>query len=354
MRHVITGRPPDTAAGRRYEGVMHRTVGRIRLDGRLAEQVARPPVITTTAAERGPVVAITANIHGDECTGVLATHEIDAWLQQHLARGTVHIYPTLNPAGLAARTRGMGTEGADLNRLFPGDATSTAAERLAHAIWRDLHERQPAVLIDLHADSAASIPYAIIDRPIALRGRNRAEMEAQLVALAEATGLTVLRDYPIEQYQRFGLDRSLAGALVNRSRVPAVTIESGPRRVVDREAVAVTVEAVKGVLGHLGLAEVKTRAHPTRCADAPWRRSTSVRARAEGLFVPALPPGARFRAGQVLGEVRGLAGEILEEVRAPEDGLVVSWLDTCWVASGASIGTLGVPDGDEEGRVAAR
>lgn len=328
----------------RWEGCLHRRVTRIRVDGRTSELLARPPVVTIDSGRPGPTAAITANVHGDECTGVLAAQELDRWLVQHLRRGTVHLYPSLNPAGLAARTRGVGADGGDLNRLFPGDAGGDVAERLAFAAWRDLREREPDVVLDLHADSAAAIPYAIVDRPIAIRGADRGRMEERLVACAEATGLTVLRDYPSEQYQRFGLDRSLAGAMVNKARVPAVTIESGPRRLLDLVAVRVAVDATVGVLAHLGLVDAAPAPHPSR-VQGTWRRSTHLRVRQEGLFVPRIGPGASFRQGESIGELRAVTGEVLEEVVATEAGIVVSWLDTCWVAAGASIGTLGVAEG---------
>jgi predicted deacylase len=329
---------------------MQRRVGRIRIDSRLAEQTTRPPVLHLEAPEAGPTVVVAANIHGDECTGVLAIHALDAWLQRHLVRGRVHLYPSLNPSGLAARTRGVGFDGADLNRMFPGDANGGAAERLAYAIWRDVTERSPDMLIDLHSDSAVAIPYAIVDRPVALRGPARLAMEAALVRRAEATGLTVLRDYPSDQYQRFGLDRSLAGAMVNKAQVAAVTIEAGPRRIADFASVDTAVCAVQGVLAELGLVVGAPPPHPSRVRDGTWRRSTALRSRAEGLFVPTVPPGQRFAAGQIVGEVRGLSGDVLEQVRASDEGIVVSWLDTCWVAAGASVGTLGIPDVDPEVR----
>ncbi len=48
-------------------------------------------------ATRGPVVAVTANIHGDESTGVAVVQELDRWLREHLVKGMVVLYPSLNP-----------------------------------------------------------------------------------------------------------------------------------------------------------------------------------------------------------------------------------------------------------------
>jgi predicted deacylase len=329
---VIDGRPEDGLA---------RRVGRVRIDK--GTEGVKPPPVLSHATGAGPVVAVIANVHGDEVTGTIAIHELDRWLPEHLTRGTVHLYPSVNPIGLVARTRGVGADGGDLNRAFPGDAAGTVSERLASALWRDLEERGVDVLIDLHADAASAIPYAIVDRPIALKGDKAAELQKQLVACAEATGLTVLRDYPVDQYKRYRLDRSLAGAWVNRAGKVAVTVEAGPRRIVDGDAVHATAEAVRGVLNHQRMVDVRPEPHRTRVPGL-WCRSTSARTKHDGLFVPALAPGIVFTTGDRLGAVRSVTGEVLDEIVAATRGLAVSWPEASWTPSGSSIGTFGVEE----------
>ena len=317
----------------------------LRLDGNRV----RWPVIRHEAAADGPTVVVTANVHGDESTGVAAVHALDAWLGQHLEAGVAHLYPSVNPSGLAANTRRVPEGDHDLNRCFPGRQRGTAAERLAHAVWNDLLDREPDALVDLHTDALNAIPYAIVDRPVALSGAERRALDRRLQQLASATGLTVLREYPDSLYVRFGLDRSLAGAVVNALQVPAVTIEWGPRRTVDPSAAEGMRSAVVGVLAHLGAVAASEAPHATRVVPSSghWRRATTPRTRREGLFVPQRPPGEPFETGAVLGTVRDLAGTVLEEIRATDPGVVVSWVDGAWVEAGQVTGTLGVREGGE-------
>jgi predicted deacylase len=302
------------------------------------------PVASVIASAPGPVVVITGNVHGDEYTGVTAAHSLIDRLLADLVRGAVHVYPSLNPGGLRSGNRGVGSNGHDLNRRFPGSRTSDLASRHALAIWEDLVARSPDLLIDLHADSAQSIPYAIVDRAVRKRGAERADMDARLRAHAEATGLTVLHEYPDDLYLRFGLDRSLAGATVNHLGVPAVTIEAGPRRVVNMAAVRVMVDAVLGVLAYAGLVQSAPEPDPTRQTGGPWRRTAGPRTAKAGVFEPALAPGSLFERGDLLGRVRALRGEVVESVRAPTVGIVVSWADACWVEPGTVVATIGVPE----------
>jgi len=298
-------------------------------------------VIEVSSERPGPVVAVTANVHGDESTGVAAVHRLDQWLRGALQAGRVLLFPSLNPAGLRASLREV-PGGSDLNRAFPGNDRGGPAARLADVVWRFLHDRGVGALIDLHADSSVSVPYAIVDRSARLPAGERGSMDAQLEALAEASGLLVLREYPDDEYLRFVLDQSLAGAMVNHASVPAITIESGPRRAVDADAVSTTVTAVQGMLGKLGVCATSVERHRTRVDGGPWRRGASPRAKEAGVFVPSIAPGTRFRAGDALGEIRALSGELLEQVRAQTDGIVISWMDGCWVDARGVTGTLGL------------
>lgn len=302
------------------------------------------PVVTLRARLPGPVVAIAGNVHGDEYTGLVAVHELIDALQRELIGGQVHLYPSMNPLGLRAGSRGVGAQGPDLNRRFPGSAKGDLGQRLAAAIWQDLRGRKPDLVVDLHADSAHSVPYAIVDRAVRLKGSARRALDDRLRALAEATGLTVLHEYPDELYQRFGLDRSLAGAVVNELGVAAVTLEIGPRRVVSPAAVGVARTAVLGILGHLGVVRRGADPHPSRVLGGPWRRTSGPRTRRAGLFVPALGAGAVFDAGALLGRVRGLDGTLFEEVRSSLGGILISWVDGGWLDSGTVVATLGVPE----------
>ncbi|MCB9674168.1 MAG: succinylglutamate desuccinylase/aspartoacylase family protein [Alphaproteobacteria bacterium] len=291
-------------------------------------------------ASAGPVVAITANIHGDEATGVAVVQELDRWLAERLLKGAVVLYPSLNPAGLSNRTRVLPPDGADLNRLFPGHRDGSESERHAASIWKDLAARRVGLVIDLHADSARSIPYAIVDRALA-RGRG-AKLAPMLEKYAAASGLTVLREYPDDQYVRYSLDRSLAGAMVNRGAVPAITVEAGPRRWISAPAVAAAADAVRGVLGCLGLVDFPGVRHPTRVDGGPWRRAPAPRARVGGIFRERLEPGARFDKGDVLGSLVDLSGAQLDEIVAPGEGVVISWAEVTWVDAGAVPGTVGL------------
>jgi predicted deacylase len=317
---------------------MARSISRVTLPARGQELT----VVTLTPNEARPpgrTVAICANVHGDECTGLGAVLKLVSLLDRSPLRGTVHLYPTLNPQGLERRTRKVPEDDQDLNRLFPGDPEGAPSERLAYAIWTDLCARRPDCLIDLHADSTGALPYALLDRATSLRGGARSALEASTRALADAAGLTVLHEYPEERYARFRLDRSLSGAVLNRLQIPAVTLEAGPRLTLDAEAVDMVVDAVTRMLAHLGLVDPRDGAHPTRVDGGPWRRDSGPRASTSGVLVPVARPGTLLARGDLVAEVRALSGGLLEELTAEAHGFVVSHAERSHVVAGVPVCT---------------
>jgi hypothetical protein len=303
------------------------------------------PLVVIQAERPGPTVVVTANLHGDEITGLAAAHRLADRLPGELKAGSVLLYPSLNPAGLAAGTRGLPADGGDLNRVFPGRRRGKASERLADVVWREVTGRDPAVVIDLHADSAASVPYCLLDRPVGLAGVERAHMAATLEQIGVATGLTVVQDYPADLYLRYALDRSLAGALVNKARIPAVTLEAGPRRRIDPPAVDAVVSAIYGVLALFSMVDVEVVPHPSRVPGGPWRRAPGPRVGQDGWLDAEVAAGQPFRAGARLGWLRGLDGRLLEKVVADQDGVVLSWVESPWATAGSVVGTWAVAEG---------
>ena len=107
----------------------------------------RNEVTVIRGAEDGPSVYVVAGVHGDEEA---------AWQTGKLLKkigiraGTLYILAPANPWGAAKVPMSRYVEGKDLNRSFPGNAEGTPAQRVADAIFRDISEKQPDFVFDLH------------------------------------------------------------------------------------------------------------------------------------------------------------------------------------------------------------
>lgn len=326
---------------------MPRTVSRVALPTRGAELTVvsvAAPTDRRKPAGRAPVVLVTANVHGDECTGVATVVRLVSLLESTLQRGTVHLYPTLNPVGLERRSRKVPEDDQDLNRLFPGEADGGPSERLAQTIWGELAARSPDLVIDLHSDAAGSLPYALLDRATRLRGAARTDLETLTRGFATTCGLTVLHEYPDDRYERYRLDRSLTGAVLNHLRVPAITLECGPRLYLDASAVTTMTNAVLGMLHAHGMVPEAPPASPSRVLG-DWRRDSGPRASSAGLLIARARPGQMLQKGDIVAEIRSLAGTLLEELAAESPGFVVSPAERAHVVAGVPVCTWATKEG---------
>lgn len=94
----------------------------------------------------GPVVYVVGGIHGDELAGWYAGTLLK---QADLYAGTLYILAPANLYGAQENQRET-KSGRDLNRAFPGKESGWDAQQIANAIFNDVKEKAPTLLLDLH------------------------------------------------------------------------------------------------------------------------------------------------------------------------------------------------------------
>ena len=79
----------------------------------------RLPVIIAQGKTDGPILWLTANIHGNEYTGIPVIHKIMNTVDINNLKGAIVAIPSLNPSGSRVKRRSPYYDGKDPNRLFP-------------------------------------------------------------------------------------------------------------------------------------------------------------------------------------------------------------------------------------------
>ena len=128
--------------GERVEGWLE--VGR-RTNGTPVES----PLIVINGAHDGPCVWIQSAIHGDEYDGAVAIWRMLRVVDPSALHGALICVPVLNMSAFESRSRVSPIDHLDVNRIFPGDPTTTYTPRLAHLI-ENLVSEQADILVDLH------------------------------------------------------------------------------------------------------------------------------------------------------------------------------------------------------------
>lgn len=308
--------------------------------------VERLPVILARGRAPGPTLWLTANIHGDELTGMAVVHDVVTPALLAELRGTIVALPSLNPAGLHTHRREPYLDPRDPNRLFPGHpgpggdpdelARVAANPSVLEGAYADLFaalQHSADLYIDLHCYGLQAASFVIRDR---ILYHDEAEVPAltQLAArvdeLCRASGLPVVQEFTGARYVDKLLHRSTTGAALNFARIPAITVELGLIGGVDPAALAAGTTAVRNVLKWAGMlpgAPEPIRSVPQPAVDFPVTRDSSPRARTSGVVRYHVRPGDVFRTGDLLATMTDLHGRPLAthgEIRAEADGWVMA------------------------------
>jgi uncharacterized protein len=267
------------------------------------------PCIVATGDPDGPRLALIAGIHGCEYSSIAAVMRFMAALETRELRGTITAVPIVNLPSFQARTPFVvPQDGKNLNRCFPGTDDGTYSDALARAVFDELIVPSDA-LLDLHGGDLVEAlePFALYDE---------SPVEGQSRALAVAYGLPyVVRSAPAEA-PISGTTSSAAAAV----GVPAVIAEAGGCGLLEEDAVQLHLTGLENALRQLGM--LPGPPSPPRGVRSVehfvWLRS-----RNEGWWEPSARAGDVVESGAPLGVVRNLFGDVLEEISAPEAGVVL-------------------------------
>ena len=281
----------------------------------------------------GPTVYVQAAQHGREVNGTEMCRRLHAELLGRSLAGRVVVVPVADPLTFDrvsyTTPEALDSVNANMNRVWPGDASGTLHERMAARLWEYV-ETADAV-VDLHTGSPDMLTHVVFR-----------EGDAESRALAEAFGTDLLLSEEAgEDADAEWRDRDFDGKLrvaATRADVPAVTPELSHNKQVVEGAVEAGVDGTLNVLRHCGVLD----ADPVDTGAATLARNHlgTVAAAESGLFVPdtnrAL--GEHVDAGERVGTLYDPATyETLQTVETDRAGVLYSLTKEATVTAGESL-----------------
>lgn len=261
------------------------------------------PVQVIRGRRPGPVLFVSAAVHGDELNGVEVIRRLLRLKVLRSIRGTLIAVPIVNVHGFLDQSRYL-PDRRDLNRCFPGSETGSIAARLANLFIREIVDKA-SVGIDLHtgAINRSNLPQI------------RANLEHDpTMAIAKAFGAPVIIDSNIR-------DGSLRACAAERG-MPMLIYEAGEALRFDEAGIRTGVRGVLSVMRHLGM--ISGSEPKKRTLNTVMARSTRwVRATASGIVSKKVALGSSVEEGERLAIISDPLGDDQTTVIAPVDGIVI-------------------------------
>lgn len=283
----------------------------------------------------GPVMFVSAAIHGDEVIGVEIVRRLLRVPNLDRLAGTLLAVPIVNTFGFLNQSRYL-PDRRDLNRTFPGSAGGSLASRLANLFLTEIVERADFG-IDLHsaAIQRTNLPQVRISPG-----------SARLKRMAQVFGAPVILTSKVR-------DGSLRGAAKDRG-VDMILYEAGEGLRFDEYAARTGVMGILRIMRELEMISNKgvsrPKVSPISCTSSYW-----LRAPAGGLLRMFRQTGDVVASGDLMGMVSDPFGENEVEILAQAGGIVVGRSNLPVVNEGDALFHVATPpDAAEiEGKVEA-
>jgi len=259
------------------------------------------PIYVSRGPEDGPVLALTAGMHGDEINGMeIVRRMLDTGLNKP-RRGVTICMPIVNLYGFLNFSRDV-PDGKDINRSFPGSKNGSLASRVAYHLMREVIPHIDYG-IDFHTGGAMRTNYPQV-RAVLKEGIN--------TELANAFGAPFTIDAP---YRPNSLRKEAA-----RKGKNIIVYEGGESLRFDQHAIEEGISGTLRLMRHLEM--IDWAPEPTETNRVIWSTSW-IRARNAGLFQANVQCGQLVGAGEWVGTITDPFGEFKEQIVAPQKGYVV-------------------------------
>ena len=262
------------------------------------------PVRVICGRSAGPVLFVSAAIHGDELNGVEVIRRLLKRKALQSIKGTLLAVPIVNVHGFLDQSRYL-PDRRDLNRSFPGSSKGSIAARLANLFVDEIVE---------NADYGVDLHTGAINRSNLPQVRGNLD-DATTLKLARAFGAPVILNSNIR-------DGSLRECAADRG-IPILLYEAGEALRFDEVSIRAGLRGILNVMREIGMLPPQRKGRSKLVDPVIARSSSWVRASASGIVGAKVKLGQRVDAGQRLATISDPLGDEQEHVQAPFDGIVI-------------------------------
>ena len=275
------------------------------------------PVRVIRGKKNGPVVFVSAAIHGDELNGVEIIRRFRKLNILKKLQGTLILVPVVNVYGMMNLSRYL-PDRRDLNRCFPGSSKGSLAGRVAKIFFEEIVKKSN-LGIDLHTASIhkSNLPQV----------RTNTENEYTF-RLAKAFGAPVV----LHSELRDGSLRSVA----QEEGIPILLYEAGEALRFDETSIRIGVQGIVNVLRANEmlpkLVRKTTKKLPIITKSSKWIRSSN-----SGMLRTIKALGETVEMDEIIAFIDEPLGDESFEIKSPFDGVIIGKSEIPLVQEGDAV-----------------
>ena len=291
------------------------------------------PVVVIHGARPGPVLAVAVGAHGTEYASIIAVEMLIDAVKADDVAGTLILLPLINVPSFERITPHVNpTDNKSMNRYYPGTPGGTQTDRASYVITKEVVERCDH-LIDLHGgDLDENLrPYSYWT---VTGNQKQDELSREMVLAFGLDHIIISADRPKDP----AASRFLENTASTRGK-PSFTAEAGRSGPVDVTDAARLSAGVKNVMAYLKMSG--SAATPVR--NPIWvEKIVTLAADRDGMFQPTVDRDAHVARGARIGVVTDYLNRPLQDVTAPEDGIIMFIRAVPSLKKGDTMANLGV------------
>ncbi len=274
------------------------------------------PVHVVHGKKAGPVLVVTATIHGDEINSVEIIRRLMKRKEIEEIAGTLVTVPIVNMYGFISQSRYL-PDRRDLNRFFPGSEKGSLALRLADILMKRVVSKATH-LIDMHTGAVSRFNIPQVRGDMSYPGvREMAEAFNPLVIMEQAV---------------------LAGSIreaADKKGIPSILYEAGEALRFDELSITLGVEGILNVMHSLKMISesgVKPRAKAPTALESYWLRAPK-----SGVMLTSTHVGDQVNKDDWIATIANPVGVEEFAVKVPISGLVISKTNVPLVHAGTAV-----------------
>lgn len=298
------------------------------------------PITVFHGKEAGPVLGITAGVHGYEYAPILAGQKLINRIDPGQLKGTIILVQIANVGSFLGRSPYVNPmDRKNLNRTFPGRAKGSITERIADYISEKVIARCD-YFMDMHSGDA---PEDLMPYTAYYHNDEKKEISEKGKQMAMHMGFdhVIIFNSTSKDYMEAENPSLYCSAEAFKRGIPAIDIECGKLGIVEEDLVDKIADGVISLGKELDM--IAGESLPSEGTVFIENR-TSMSSEHTGFFYPLKSSGDYVAKGMKIGYITDLFNRKLEDVYAKESGIILYMLGTPPVNKGETLTSLGLLD----------